>query len=87
MSATSNSLEDELVPLKKPALTNGASPSETTAQVSPVIPEVVTDSAIRQRISLHSTDLHDLYFSMRSRAMLGGERDEEGLSEFSSGTL
>ena len=89
MSETAHSLENELLPLKKPALMNGGSPSaaEVTTPVSLAddTSEFVTDSAIRQRIALHSADLHDLYFSMRSRAMLGGERDREGLEEFSSG--
>lgn len=51
-------------------------------------PELVTDAAIRQRLSLHSTDLHDYYFSMRRKAMIGCAPDnDDGLSNFSSGNL
>lgn len=78
-------LKQEEVPAKKPALTNGSSPSNDIDTLSNAKPTVVTDAAIRQRISSHSADLHDLYFSMRSKAMIGGDRDEEGLEEFSSG--
>ena len=47
--------------------------------------DLVTDAAIRQRITSHSTDLRDYYFSMRSKAIMGDTSDDSGLNEFSTG--
>lgn len=47
--------------------------------------EPVTDAAIRQRIDLHSNDLQDYYFSIRSKAMIGDASDDGSLDDFTSG--
>ncbi|KAF6028433.1 RFWD2 [Bugula neritina] len=46
--------------------------------------EPVTDAAIRQRIDLHSNDLQDYYFSIRSKAMIGDASDDGSLDDFTS---
>ncbi|XP_067941565.1 E3 ubiquitin-protein ligase COP1-like [Watersipora subatra] len=46
--------------------------------------ELVSDAAIRQRITAHSSHLRDYYLSMRSQAVTGDPSDSSGLEQFSS---